>query len=132
MLSAAGRSSWIGVLSSDDIALVMKGQRVMDAALRRAGLGYIEPEKYDELPPPGIRGGYHHMGTTRMSADPTRGVVDAACRVHGVSNVYVAGSSVFPTSGFANPTLTLVALAIRLADHLKIDAFRATRADVLK
>lgn len=60
----------------------------------------------------------HHMGTTRMSSDPGRGVVDAACRVHGVSNLYVAGSSVFPSCGAANPTLGLVALAIRLADHL--------------
>lgn len=61
----------------------------------------------------------HHMGTTRMAVDPARGVVDADCRVHGMSNLYVAGSSVFPTSGLVNPTLTLTALAIRLADHLK-------------
>ena len=59
------------------------------------------------------------MGTTRMSNDPAQGVVDVNCRVHGMNNLYVAGSSVFPTSGFANPTLTLVALALRLADHLK-------------
>ena len=55
--------------------------------------------------------GNHHMGTTRMSEDPKTGVVDANCRVHGLSNLYIAGSSVFPTSGAANPTLTLVALA---------------------
>lgn len=61
----------------------------------------------------------HHIGTTRMDPDPTMGVVDADCRVHGVDNLYVAGSSVFPTSGLVNPTLTLTALAIRLADHLK-------------
>jgi choline dehydrogenase-like flavoprotein len=61
----------------------------------------------------------HHMGTTRMSADPRSGVVDADCRVHGVANLFVASSSVFPTSGFANPTLTIVALALRLADHLR-------------
>ena len=59
------------------------------------------------------------MGTTRMNADPRHGVVDADRRVHGVSNLYVAGSSVFPTGGYANPTLTLIALAIRLADNLK-------------
>jgi choline dehydrogenase-like flavoprotein len=64
-------------------------------------------------------GGYHHMGTTRMHADPRHGVVDANCRVHETDNVYVAGSSVFPTCGYASPTLTLVALALRLADHLK-------------
>lgn len=61
----------------------------------------------------------HHMGTTRMSVDPDHGVVDADCRVHEAANLYVAGSSVFPTSGLVNPTLTLTALAIRLADHLK-------------
>lgn len=61
----------------------------------------------------------HHMGTTRMSVAPDQGVVDADCRVHGAPNLYVAGSSVFPTSGLVNPTLTLTALAIRLADHLK-------------
>ena len=61
----------------------------------------------------------HHMGTTRMSPDPKTGVVDADCRVHGVANLFVASSSVFPTSGFANPTLTILALALRLADHVK-------------
>jgi choline dehydrogenase-like flavoprotein len=64
-------------------------------------------------------GGWHHMGTTRMSEDPSTGVVDRNCRIHGIDNLYVAGSSVFTTSGFVNPTLTIVALAYRLADHLK-------------
>ena len=54
-----------------------------------------------------------------MHDDPTRGVVDRDGKVHGLANLYVTGSSVFPTSGYANPTLTLVALALRLADHLK-------------
>jgi choline dehydrogenase-like flavoprotein len=62
--------------------------------------------------------GNHHMGGTRMSADPSRGVVDADCRVHGQGNLYVCGSSVFPSAGHANPTLTIVQLALRLADHL--------------
>jgi choline dehydrogenase-like flavoprotein len=66
-----------------------------------------------------MHGRYHHMGTTRMSADPKQGVVDANCKVHGVANLYVAGSSVFATSGYANPTLTIVALSVRLGDHLK-------------
>jgi choline dehydrogenase-like flavoprotein len=61
----------------------------------------------------------HHVGTTRMSENPEHGVVDKNCRIHGVRNLFVAGSSVFPTSGIANPTLTLLALALRLADHLK-------------
>ena len=70
-------------------------------------------------------GGNHHMGTTRMSDDPRTGVVDRDCRVHGMANLFVAGSSVFPTGGSANPTLTIVALALRLADHLQ-EAVMAT------
>jgi choline dehydrogenase-like flavoprotein len=66
-----------------------------------------------------VGGGDHHVGTTRMSDDPKRGVVDRHCRVHGVANLHVAGSAVFPTTGSANPTLSLVALALRLADRLK-------------
>jgi len=64
-------------------------------------------------------GSYHHLGTTRMSDDPKRGVVDRNCRVHGVENLFVAGGSVFPTVGISNPTLTIVALAIRLADFVR-------------
>lgn len=63
--------------------------------------------------------GCHHMGTTRMSVNPKHGVVDADCKVHGLANLYVAGSSVFTTGGAVNPTLTVVALALRLSDHLK-------------
>lgn len=61
----------------------------------------------------------HHMGTTRMSDHPQRGVVDRDCKLHGFSNLFIASSSVFPTGGHANPTLTLLALALRLAQHLK-------------
>ena len=63
--------------------------------------------------------GNHHMGTTRMHADPRQGVVDADSKVHGIANLYVAGSSVFPTYGASNPTLNLVALTLRLATHLR-------------
>lgn len=63
--------------------------------------------------------GAHHMGTTRMSDDPRQGVVDKDCTVHGIDNLHIAGSSVFPTSGVSNPTLTIIALALRLADHLE-------------
>jgi choline dehydrogenase-like flavoprotein len=63
----------------------------------------------------------HIIGTTRMSQDPRRGVVDPNCQVHGVERLYVAGSSVFPTSGHANPTLMILSLAIRLADRIKTD-----------
>ncbi len=61
----------------------------------------------------------HHMGTTRMAVDPNNGVVDKNCRVHTVENLYIAGSSVFPTGGYVNPTLTIVALTLRLSDQLK-------------
>ncbi len=61
----------------------------------------------------------HHMGTTRMNVDKRQGVVDANCQLHGISNLFIGGSSVFPTVGRVNPTVTLIALAIRLADHLK-------------
>ena len=60
----------------------------------------------------------HHMGTTRMAKDPQHGVVDTNCKVHGVRNLYIAGSSVFPTGGGINPTLTIVMLSLRLAGHI--------------
>jgi choline dehydrogenase-like flavoprotein len=63
--------------------------------------------------------GNHHMGTTRMAQDPKQGVVDANGRVHGIGNLLVAGSSVFPSCGAVNPTYTIVALALRMADHIK-------------
>jgi choline dehydrogenase-like flavoprotein len=66
-----------------------------------------------------LYGSYHHMGTTRMHEDPKQGVVNADCRVHGIENLYIAGSSVFPTSSYVQPTLTIVALALRLADHIR-------------
>jgi len=73
----------------------------------------------DGIWPENVNGGSHHMGTTRMHDDPKLGVVDRDARVHGVDNLYIAGSSVFPTCGAANPTLTLLALTLRLADHLR-------------
>jgi len=91
------------------------------AEFDRLGLGrLVEDDAVDEAGwPQSMTGGKHHIGTTRMHVDPREGVVDPNCRVHGMSNLYIAGSSVFPTSGCVNPTLTIVALTIRLADHLK-------------
>jgi choline dehydrogenase-like flavoprotein len=66
-----------------------------------------------------MRGDQHHIGTTRMHRDPEHGVVDEHCRVHGVDNVYVASCSLFPTGGTFNPTLTILALTLRVADHVK-------------
>jgi choline dehydrogenase-like flavoprotein len=73
---------------------------------------------------------WHHMGTTRMSADPKEGVVDANCKVHGMNNLYIAGSSVFPTSSTDMPTLTLIALAHRLADHLRLQSQKGAAVDI--
>jgi choline dehydrogenase-like flavoprotein len=63
--------------------------------------------------------GHHHLGTLRMHTDPKQGVVDGDGKVHGIANLFVAGSAVFPTYGASNPTLNLIALTLRLADHLK-------------
>ena len=95
----------------------------VDAELRRLGLGEISFAPWLEADDlsfgEDLVGGHHHMGTTRMSADPADGVVRADCRAHDVDNLYITGSSVFPTSSFVNPTATLLALGLRLADHLK-------------
>lgn len=69
--------------------------------------------------PSGMIGSRHHSGTTRMAKDPRNGVVDADCRVHSVDNLFIASSAVFSTAGYANPTLTIVALALRLSQHLQ-------------
>ena len=79
------------------------------------GLMKIEPLERQRL----MMSTHHNMGTTRMSENPRLGVVDANCKVYTLSNLFVAGSSVFPTGGIANPTLTIIGLAMRLADHLK-------------
>lgn len=88
----------------------------LQATVSERGLGAVVLPK--EGWPDRVLGGPHHMGTTRMAVDPTCGVVDADGRVHTSDNLYVAGSSVFPTGGHANPMLTIVALTLRLADHL--------------
>ncbi len=111
-------------LSSQDIDSMVRAQRVIDTALHGAGIGRLTIELEGDTPPPDLHGGWHHMGTTRMHDDPRQGVCDAHGRVHGVDNLYVAGPSLFPTSGCANPALTTVALTLRLADHLKQSILR--------
>jgi len=109
-------------LSEADFQTMRAVTTAVGAELARTGLGRtrLAEELEMETPPDGfVQGGYHHMGSTRMADDPGAGVVDADCRVHGVENLYVAGSSVFPTGGYSAPTFTIVALALRLADHLK-------------
>lgn len=106
--------------SRSDAEQVARAQDIMASEFRGSGLGEFEISTKDGLPDLVRPSGSHHlMGTTRMHEDPKLGVVDADCRVHGLTNLFVAGSSVFPTGGYANPTLTIVALALRLADHLK-------------
>jgi choline dehydrogenase-like flavoprotein len=106
-------------LSSLDIHTITRAQEIISAAMQASGLGHLEIRTRSDTLPPKIHGGWHHMGTTRMHQDPKQGVVDDTCRVHGLSNLYVAGASVFPTGGVANPVLTTIAVVLRLADHVK-------------
>jgi choline dehydrogenase-like flavoprotein len=115
-------------LTELDKRSVLELARSVGREFRRLGLGSLETSAWLEDgstswpvdPTVGNHpiGGYHHMGTTRMSATPANGVVDQNCTVHGYANLHVAGSSVFTTGGWANPTLTILALANRLGDHL--------------
>jgi choline dehydrogenase-like flavoprotein len=99
---------------------------VLGQEVGRSGLGRVRLLEWlqdDEAGwPDFVSGGWHHMGTVRMHDDPRQGVVDANSKVHGIGNLYVAGSAVYPTAGAANPTLTLIALTLRLSDHLKATA----------
>lgn len=100
---------------------VVQAHRLLDEELRRqqcGSLSYLGDDPQAHIHEAKAVLG-HHIGTTRMSEAPSQGVVNPNCRVHGLGNLFVASSSVFPTSSHANPTLTIVALAIRLADHLK-------------
>lgn len=107
--------------SAFDLDAAARTVRLLGSELGRTGFGRLHAPMLDGAPawPDSLYGDQHHMGTTRMHDDPRRGVVDADCRVHGLANLFVAGSSVFPTAGAANPTLTIVALALRLSDHLR-------------
>jgi choline dehydrogenase-like flavoprotein len=109
-------------LSRGDKDSIRRSQEIISAHLERAGVGRIEPLEWvrrdDDTWGPSLGGGHHHLGTARMAGDPQHGVVDAACRVHGVGNLFIADGSVFPTGGFANPLLTIVALALRVADRV--------------
>jgi choline dehydrogenase-like flavoprotein len=111
------RMDWSS-LEIDKLTLI-RTQELMAREFGRLGLGRIQATftSADE-PWPGVNLQAHFMGGTRMHVDPRQGVVDANCRVHGMPNLYVAGGSVFPTSGSTMPTANIVALAIRLADHL--------------
>jgi choline dehydrogenase-like flavoprotein len=97
-------------LIGQQLGITSKGRvRLMD---------YLQDEQ-DNSWPEFTGGGWHHMGTTRMSDDAKQGVVNADCKVHSINNLYMAGSSCYTTAGAPNPTLTVVALTLRLSDHLK-------------
>ena len=101
------------------------------AELQKTGLITLMEDDSDVAAewPRSVEGCWHHMGTTRMHTNPRKGVVDSSCKVHGMSNLFIAGSSVFPTVGSDNPTITIVALALRLANCLEqilVEPERAT------
>ena len=118
-------------LQETDVRTVSELVDSLQRSFRAAGLGEVDKSQWlrnglarwetDPLISAHPIGGYHHMGTTRMSSDPKTGVTDAWGRVHGVENLYVCGSSLFPTSGWANPTLTILALTLRTAEKILND-----------
>ena len=114
-------------LGEQDIRTACELVRATARAFAECGLGQVEAAdwldgrhgwQFDPLVSAHPIGGFHHMGTTRMANDPKAGVTDGFGKVHGVANLFVAGSSLFPTGGWANPTLTMLALALRTADHI--------------
>lgn len=107
-------------LSPIDKYTISRSQQIIAQEFERSGLGKVQIELTgDDTCWQSLKGSYHHIGTTRMSINPRHGVVNEHCQVHGINNLYIAGSSVFPTSGLSNPTLTIIALAIQLADQIK-------------
>lgn len=104
------------LVGADDLLSIERTLRHLARSLIETGKGRVRIDS--ERLRRGVSGGGHIMGTTRMGATPSDSVVDRDCRVHGYRNLFVAGSSVFPSGGYANPTLTIVALALRLADTI--------------
>lgn len=103
-----------------DVESVVRSVQLIGDALEGAGVGRLEADREALMEQAQHwRVASHHIGTTRMANAAAEGVVDTQCRVFGVGNLYVASASVFPTASYANPTLTIVAIAVRIADHLK-------------
>ncbi len=105
--------TWHWGKQSEDTA--HRAAKLFDHTLRISGLGELRMLPNPRLVP----SAHHHMGATRISSDPRNGVCNANARLHTNQNVYLAGSSLFPTAGYVNPTLTALALALRLSDHLE-------------
>lgn len=111
-------------LTTLDKRSIRKINEIIGQQMGKAGLGRVRLKEFlrganDNNWPEGTNAGWHHMGTTRMGIDPKKSVVDSNCQVHGINNLYVAGSGCFTTAGAPNPTLTLVALSLRLSDYVK-------------
>ncbi|MBX4195818.1 GMC family oxidoreductase [Candidatus Parcubacteria bacterium] len=108
-------------LSEIDKKTMIVLHKLLGKNLLDTGLGSLQSPLLDGIPQdwPISEDASHHMGTTRMGTDPRSSVVNPDCRVHSVENLYIAGSSVFPTSGACSPTTTIIALTLRLADHIK-------------
>jgi choline dehydrogenase-like flavoprotein len=104
--------------SSLDKASLIALHEILSKELTRNNLGQLHTSLTKAENWPIQLDSAHHIGTTRMGDNPETSVVNRDCQIHTVPNVYLAGSSVFPTSGCANPTYTIVALSIRLAEHL--------------
>jgi choline dehydrogenase-like flavoprotein len=123
--------------SEQDADSVVRSHEVLDTALRHHGIGrleYQEPELGQRLAAVASQAsdGFHQIGATRMGRNASQGVVDCECRVHGVDNLWIAGSSVLPTSGQANPTFVAAALGIRLAETLAHKAGAQRRQSALE
>jgi len=106
-------------VGADTTRSLRRLHELLGAFFASNGIGRLESALFDAAYEPRYLDAAHPMGTTRMSADPRAGVVDASCRVHGVANLWIAGSSTFPTGGRAAPTWTIACLALRLADELR-------------
>jgi choline dehydrogenase-like flavoprotein len=116
-----------------DVQTVRKSVALFAQDVAGSGVGVFEydPDSIElEMSRYGAYGG-HHLGTTRMGTDPRTSVVDRDGRIHGLQNLFICGGAVFPTSSQANPTLTIVALAVRLAGQLRTAA-RARQATDIK
>lgn len=106
-------------LNDIDIQSAIRIQEIWAEEFDKAGIGQLQftrnwaEQKFEKTAM------HHHLGSTRMHHEPKQGVVDANCKVHNMANLFVAGCSVFPTAGYSNPTLTMIALSLRLADHIK-------------
>lgn len=113
-----------------DADSVIRTHHLIDQHLQRHKSGKLvyKTNTYNDSILAQANDGFHQIGTTRMSARAHDGVVDGNCQVHGIKNLFICSSSVFPTSGQANPTLTIMALAVRLAQHLHSHAPRRAAA----